>query len=362
MDIRAMWASVPFDLTGVEQKAVRRFRLKEFRRFARRYLTPGRYDYANGWILDKARRVRTLQNLLASEAGITLGQEWGESLLTAVRFKKSIANDLISLEQYAVRHPSGGLYYPNAVLPYRGLLSSEVYAHTLLSGLMDGPVSDGVRLWLALQNETQSWTDDPAYVDALQVILSSSDELLDRQIVTLTASGTIPFEDVKASGNGMRIARKFYLEQVVQVRTASAALEQEGGKRTELKPGDMLQVGDKVIASYEVWSKENRSFVRIDAFREACFVPADQLSGPVRSTSTVRVDGLWTRMTQCYRDVRVDRTAWWLDVCPEENTRWEEYLFVTQAGTFTAPVLTVESLYAPQYRANAGYVGPVTVE
>ena len=349
MDIRAMWASVPFDLTGVEQKAVRRFRLKEFRRFARRYLTPGRYDYANGWILDKARRVRTLQNLLASEAGITLGQEWGESLLTAVRFKKSIANDLISLEQYAVRHPSGGLYYPNAVLPYRGLLSSEVYAHTLLSGLMDGPVSDGVRLWLALQNETQSWTDDPAYVDALQVILSSSDELLDRQIVTLTASGTIPFEDVKASGNGMRIARKFYLEQ-------------EGGKRTELKPGDMLQVGDKVIASYEVWSKENRSFVRIDAFREACFVPADQLSGPVRSTSTVRVDGLWTRMTQCYRDVRVDRTAWWLDVCPEENTRWEEYLFVTQAGTFTAPVLTVESLYAPQYRANAAYVSPLTVE
>ena len=167
MDIRAMWASVPFDLTGVEQKAVRRFRLKEFRRFARRYLTPGRYDYANGWILDKARRVRTLQNLLASEAGIALGQAWGETLLTASRFENSIANDLISLEQYAVRHASGGLYYPNAILPFRGLLSSEVYAHTLLAGIMDGPVSDGVRFWLALQNETQSWIDEPAYVDAL---------------------------------------------------------------------------------------------------------------------------------------------------------------------------------------------------
>lgn len=349
MDIRAMWASVPFDLSGIEQKAVRRFRLKEFRRFARRYLTPGRYDYAYGWILDRARRVRTLQNLMASEAGITLGQAWGESLLTAVRFEKSIANDLLSLQQYAVRHPSGGFYYPNAVLPYRGLLSSEVYAHTLLSSLMDGPISDGVRLWLALQNETQSWTGDPAYVEALQVILSSSDDLLDRQIVTLTASGTVPFKDIKASGDGMRINRKFYLEG-------------QDGKRTELQPGDTLLVGDKVIASYELWSKENRSFVRIDAFREACFVPADQLSGPVRSTTSIRVDGLWTRMAQCYRDVRVDRTAWWIDVCPEETTRWEEYLFVTQGGTFTAPVLTVESLYAPQYRANAGYVGPVTVE
>ena len=237
----------------------------------------------------------------------------------------------------------------NAVLPYRGLLSSEVYAHTLLSSLMDGPISDGVRLWLALQNETQSWTGDPAYVEALQVILSSSDDLLDRQIVTLTASGTVPFKDIKASGDGMRINRKFYLEG-------------QDGKRTELQPGDTLLVGDKVIASYELWSKENRSFVRIDAFREACFVPADQLSGPVRSTTSIRVDGLWTRMAQCYRDVRVDRTAWWIDVCPEETTRWEEYLFVTQGGTFTAPVLTVESLYAPQYRANAAYVSPLTVE
>ena len=147
----------------------------------------------------------------------------------------------------------------------------------------------------------------------------------------------------------MRVDRKFYLEG-------------QNGERTELQPGDTLYVGDKIIASYELWSKENRSFVRVDAFREACFVPADQLSGPVRSSFRIRIDGTWSRFAQCYRDVRVDRTAWWLDVCPEETTYWEESFFVTQAGTFTAPVLTVESLYAPQYRANAGYVSPVTVE
>ncbi|MBR3097259.1 MAG: hypothetical protein IKH17_05165, partial [Bacteroidales bacterium] len=102
--------------------------------------------------------------------------------------------------------------------------------------------------------------------------------------------------------------------------------------------------------------------VRIDAFREACFVPVDQLSGPKRSSIPIRIDGVWSRMAQCYRDVRIDRTAWWLDVCPEETTRWEEAFFVTQAGTFTAPVLTVESLYAPQYCANAAYIGTLTVE
>ena len=347
MDIRAMWADIPLDLTGIEEKTVRRYRLREFRRCARAYLTPGRYDYANGWILDKARRVRTLQNLTASEAGIALGKAWGEQLFTASRFEKSIANDLISLKQYAVRHPSGGVYYPNAVLPFRGLLSSEVYAHTLLAKLLDGPVSDGLKFWLILQNETQSWTGDPAYVDALQAVLAAPDSLLDRQIITLTASGSVPFADIQATGNGMRIDRKFYLV--------------EEGQRTELQPGDTLLVGDKVVARYELWSAENRSFVRVDAFREACFLPEDQLSGPARgSFGPIRVDGLWTRFPQCYRDIRADRTCWWLDVCPEESSTWEESFFVTQAGTFTAPVMTVESLYAPQYRANAAYRAPLS--
>ena len=36
--------------------------------------------------------------------------------------------------------------------------------------------------------------------------------------------------------------------------------------------------------------------------------------------------------------------------------------FVTQAGTFTAPVITVESLYAPHYRANDAFHGVLAVD
>ena len=351
MDIRAMWASVPFDLKAVEKKAVRHFRLREFRRFARAYLTPGRYDYANGWVLDKARRVRTLRNLTASEEGIALGQAWGEQVFTAARFENAISNDLISLEQYAVRHPSGGLYYPNAILPFRGLLSSEVYAHVLISKLLGGKVADGVKLWLILQNETQSWTGDPAYVDALQSVLAAPDSLLDRKIVSLSASAEVPFEDIKASGNGMRVEQKYYREK--------------DGDRAEVQPGDTLRVGDRLITCYELWSAENRSFVRLDAFREAGLLPVEQRSGLMGGDDkklgivAYRIDGLWTRLPKLYRDIRVDRTVWWFDVCPEETIRWEESCFVVQAGTFTAPVITVESFYAPVYRANGAYRGPL---
>ena len=61
-----------------------------------------------------------------------------------------------------------------------------------------------MKLWLLLQNETQSWTGDPAYVDALQAVLDAPDSLLDKQIVTLTASESVPFEDIQASGIGLK--------------------------------------------------------------------------------------------------------------------------------------------------------------
>jgi uncharacterized protein YfaS (alpha-2-macroglobulin family) len=53
-----------------------------------------------------------------------------------------------------------------------------------------------------------------------------------------------------------------------------------------------------------------------------------------------------------YREVKSDRTLYWIDVFPEENSTIEEELFVTQNGVYTCPVAEVESLYAPHYRAN----------
>ena len=54
-----------------------------------------------------------------------------------------------------------------------------------------------------------------------------------------------------------------------------------------------------------------------------------------------------------YRDVKTDRTEYWFDTYPEENTTISEEFFVTQSGSFCAPVLEIESLYAPHYRANS---------
>ena len=85
--------------------------------------------------------------------------------------KKTLTRSIESLKEYAVEHPSGGMYYPNAVMPFRALLSSEAYAHSLLcdmlsrwnsmsektSGKPDAralEIADGIRLWLMIQKES----------------------------------------------------------------------------------------------------------------------------------------------------------------------------------------------------------------
>ena len=336
MYARSLYPEVPFNAPSSKI-------LDRFKDDAPAYLTPSKDDGRGlkGRILDKARRMRTLQNLAETDEGLALAKAWGIKGGKAA-LKGSMDADVESLLDYAVKHRDGGWYYPNAVMPWRGLLETEAYAHSLICDLMStvptvptgpGPmpyeVADGIRIWLMLQKETQKWGDEPAFVDALTSIMMGRDEVLGTKVLVLKADYTKPFVEVKASGNGFTLDRKFF----------------DSDTGAEIRPGDVVPVGTKITARYVIWNQENRSFVRLSATREASLRPADQLSG---------LYGL-----NGYRDVRPDRTEYWFDSYPEENTTIEEDFFVTQAGTFRAPVITVESLYAPHYRANAGFGGPL---
>ena len=111
-------------------------------------------------------------------------------------------------------------------------------------------------------------------------------------------------------------------------------------------------MGDKIIAKYSVWSEENRSFVRLSVPRPACFRPENQLSGWSGGWLRPLAYRLHSISPYAYREVKTDRTLYWIDVFPEEDSTVTETFFVTQEGTFTSPVAEIESLYAPHYRAN----------
>ena len=295
-------------------------------------------DVAGGSLLDKVRLIRIYMALNASDAGKELARSWG--LRNMARLKKQMRGKVESLIEYAVPHPDGGWYYPNAVPSVRGLLGSEAYAHAMICDLLrelgEDSLADGICVWIMLQKETQQWSNDPGYLAALSSVYESSDAVKDTRVAKMSKRYQKPFSRIKAVGNGMKMDIGYFKEDV-------------RGNRKEVLPGDTLSVGDKVIAVYSLWSQENRSFVRVSVPRPAALSPADQLSGMI---------GGWARGSSgvypyCYREVRSDRTIYWVDVFPEEKSSFEEEMFVMQEGKFVTPSAEMECMYSPHYRANS---------
>ena len=357
MRVRALYPEVPFEVKAVS--ASDKKRLAEFRKYAKSYLTPSAKEGRGlqGQILSKARRLLTLRSLSASAEGKALAKAWSINLSS--KLEKSARADVESLLEYAVEHRDGGWYYPNAVMPWRGLLEDEAYAHALLCQLLSSghsdssghsehseeslAIADGIRLWLMLQKETQRWDASPSFIDAITAVLDGSEAVLSTRVLALSASYEAPFEQIQAAGNGFRLERRFYRND------------------QEIMPGDSVKVGDKIEVKYKIWNGENRSFVRLTASREASLSPVRQLSGPVgggflRPLGTGRG---WGFTPYGYRQVKASATEFYFDSYPEEDTVLSEEFFVTQAGRFVAPVAVIESLYAPHYRANSAYRAPL---
>ena len=367
--VRSMYAEAPFAVNVTGSQADYNKRMKEFRKWAKEYLVPERERGLNGHILDKARRVLTLRTLLSTPEGIGLAKTFGVIIGTKARMEASVEADIASLLEYAVPHKDGGMYYPNAVLPWRGLLESEAYAHALLCNLLSGvpdepssqgnkrpsvdakEVADGIRIWLMLQKETQQWDEDAAFVDALAAVLAGSDEVKSTRIILMERSYEKPYADIRPAGNGFTVERTFQRKETVDGKV----------KWVDLQPGAVLAKGETIRCEYRIWNGENRSYVRLTAPREAALRPVRQLSGPdTWGLRPLRLSGWYLFQPSGYREVKADRSIWWFDSYPEEKTTIAEEFFVTQTGVFTAPVVEIESLYAPHYRANAGFEAAVT--
>ena len=361
MHVRSMWPEVEFKAPSFRNEEQKK-RFKAFREDAADYLVPSKARGMNGYLFGKVRRLSTLMNLTASSEGIDLAHGWGLSRLAARKIRRSASDDVLSLLQYAVDHKDGGIYYPNLVMPFRGLLESEAYAHSMLCDLFTeyealhpgagtGRVADGIRIWLMLQKETQHWDTQPEFVDAVASVMAGDDAVKSTSVLVLEKAAEMPFRDVRAAGNGFSISRKFYRETVVlQSGAATGSKDCNVVELKEIKEGDNVKVGEKIISVCTIRNDENRSFVRINVPRPAGFRPVNQLSGHCGISGR----RLWFA-PQGYCNVKAASTEYYYDSYPEEKTELREEYFVTRSGSFSAPSLTVESLYAPHYRANSDY-------
>lgn len=334
---------------------------KSLRKYAKSYLNSK--STSSGGSFFKARRLTTLANLYYKKGGIELAKSFGVSLSTSKKIESTIKADILSLSEYAVRHSSGAFYYPNAVMPFRGLMESELYAHSMICDILRRyaggefaqgasedalgsvrEISDGLAIWLMLQKETQKWNDDPACLEAIASVYASSPEVLATKVLVVSKEFDAQIDSLKAAGNGFRLERKYFRE----------------GASEPLSEGDTLRVGEKIVAKYKIWNEENRSFVKLTVPFPACLRPIDQFSGRVGWFFRRVAWGLYSYTPQGYRSSYYDRSEYWYDLFPEENTEITEEFRVSQTGCFSSSVATIESVYAPHYRANGAWDGKMS--
>ncbi|MBR6423961.1 MAG: hypothetical protein IKS47_04705 [Bacteroidales bacterium] len=274
---------------------------------------------ADGWqdisILEKAQ----LCNTMLRAAGTQYDDK---------RFKDRIKLLRESLKDYAVENATVGCYFPNAVMPYRGLMNSEIYAHAQLietfGALGEKKMVDGIAQWLLLQKHNQAWENTVATTDAVHALVSSKAK--DLKLGAVYYTYTTKLEKVKASANEITVRRTF-----VRASTGAPLIE-----------GETLHVGDEIIVTYDIHNTENRSFVEMRAMRPASFYPRDERS--------------YYSWYGWYREVKPSETHYYWELLPEENISLQERFYVQQEGTFNSGLVEIECLYAKEYRGHTDAV------
>ena len=226
-----------------------------------------------------------------------------------------------------MENPTVGCYFPNAVMPYRGLMNSEIYAHAQLietfGKLGEKKVVDGIAQWLLLQKHNQAWENTVATTDAVHALVSSKAK--DLKLGAVYYTYTTKLDRVKASANEITVTRSY---------------TRAGG--APLRDGEQLHVGDEIVVTYSIYNTENRSFVQMRAMRPACFYPLDE-----RSYFT------WYGF---YREVKPSETNYYWELLPEEHISVQESFYVQQEGTFNSGLVEIECLYAKEYRGHTDAV------
>ena len=229
-----------------------------------------------------------------------------------------------SLMDYGVENKTIGLYYPNAVMPYRGLMSSEIYAHSQLLEMYkllgEKKSVRGLSQWLLLQKHNQAWENNVATMDAVYALLSGGVKDLKFGAVYYTYTTVM----------------KKVIEHSCELSVHRTFTRISDGK--VLKDGDKIKVGDEIEAVYSIYNTENRSFVALKAMRPASFYLKDERS--------------FFYGSRYYREVKESCTNFYWELLPEEHCSATETFFVTQEGTFNSGLIQIECLYAPEYRGH----------
>ena len=186
---------------------------------------------------------------------------------------------------------------------------------------------------LTIENDSNAATlnvtgDTPAQLSTLNFQLNNSSHFPAWGAVF--HSHDTPIDSIQYNGTGMKLRKT--LSRV-----------NADGSLTLLNPGDKLHVGDRVRVHIDIDIDCMQGFdnMVLRDQRAATFEPASTTSG-----------WQWNHGLRYYVDVRDEWTDCYIDHLNPEHYYVEYDLWVRHSGTFANGICTLQSVYAPEFRAN----------
>ncbi len=307
----------------------------------------------------------------------------------------SARNILRTLRENAIRHPELGMYWKDlsnrGYFWYQSAIENQALMIEAFHEIVkDNQLTDELRTWLLRQKQTHHWGTTRATAEACYAVLLTGSEWLSSKGTVWMSLGNvrinsdeeqaeagtgyfskrIPADQVQNSmGNwtvdmpatteaqsGLRSWGAMYwqyFEDMDKISPAKTALGLEkkimieeagpaGPTLRELKAGEQLRIGDKVVVRLVVSTDRDLEFIHLKDMRGACLEPVNVLSGHK-----------WQGGLSYYESTRDLATHIFFDWLPRGRHVFEYKAFVGQPGKYLNGISSVQCMYAPEFAANS---------
>lgn len=274
---------------------------------------------------------------------------------------------------------------------YQSPIETQAMMITMIAELDNNPtLIEQMKVWLLRQKQTQHWKTTSATAEAVFTLLMyGNNNLDDNNLVDITVGGeTIDISgdpDISSEAGTGYFTKSFtgteidkemanisvinpnksiawgavywqYFEDIDKVVSNDSPLSikktmfverlsDTGPVLVKMDENDTLSIGDKVVVRLQVVSAQTMDYVHLKDMRATSFEPIEANSGYMYD------GGLW--YYKSITDVGID---FFIQNLAKGSYVIEYPLFVTQKGSFTNGIATIQSLYAPEFGANTGGV------
>ncbi len=299
--------------------------------------------------------------------------------------RTALAQDYLqSIREHMIQTPEQGGHFALPTGSYYwcdrryGLQTAAIEAFARIGTPEDNKRIESLQMWLLNQKRTQTWPTLPATADAVYALLlgNGSQQLADATVTAvaptkelsdtfsdvmesrvmrieelpagklnaeLTRTGEgfawasflaeydAPAEDLVATGNGLTVEKRLYLERKVDGRIL---LE-------PIREGDMLEVGTRLVTHLIIAPDRDMDFVVLTDKRTAAVEPIGQLSGYAYAAGTFY-----------YCEIKDSSTRFFFDRLVRGTYKLEYATMVVRPGAYTSGIATVQCAYAPEFAGH----------